>query len=333
MKTGFLTRNIRAPFDRRWLPKVLLASPFVFAAAQVSLVAKATLASTVIMTAFLIATPPAFAATGDLVGTLTFSQNCSSGLGVGITFDGDNLWVSCFSSGASNPDLLKINPATGAVITSYKVAGGLGSLAYDSRTNVIWAGEGAGSFSGSVIKIPLSGSGTSKVVAGPFIPGFPVPEAFLGSVDDGLAIDALANVLYVSYDGSQRIFKYNSTTGVFLGSIPAPGPASLAANSGLAIGGNLLYEGSDGASHVFVVDKNTLLPSFDFATGGTRDESLTCDTKTFFASQGKHVMWSKEAFNPNRAFAFEIPLNTCASGGGGGGTKPPPRFCGYRLCR
>jgi hypothetical protein len=33
MKTGFLTRNIPAAFDRRWLPKALLASPFVFAAA------------------------------------------------------------------------------------------------------------------------------------------------------------------------------------------------------------------------------------------------------------------------------------------------------------
>ena len=32
MKTGFLTRNIPAAFDRRWLPKALLASPFVFAA-------------------------------------------------------------------------------------------------------------------------------------------------------------------------------------------------------------------------------------------------------------------------------------------------------------
>jgi DNA-binding beta-propeller fold protein YncE len=33
MKTGFLTRSVRTTFERRWLPKVLLASPFVFAAA------------------------------------------------------------------------------------------------------------------------------------------------------------------------------------------------------------------------------------------------------------------------------------------------------------
>jgi hypothetical protein len=33
MKTGFLTRNVPAAFDRRWLPKALLASPFVFVAA------------------------------------------------------------------------------------------------------------------------------------------------------------------------------------------------------------------------------------------------------------------------------------------------------------
>jgi hypothetical protein len=33
MKTGSLTRNIPAAFDRCWLPKALLASPFMLAAA------------------------------------------------------------------------------------------------------------------------------------------------------------------------------------------------------------------------------------------------------------------------------------------------------------
>src|SRR5580704_7203465 len=116
MKTGFLYEKRPSAFDKRWLPKALLASAFAFAAAldgvqrstaaslvtaaRASLVATATLASAVIMltAAFLMATPPAFAATGDLVTALTFSQNCSSGIGVGITFDGTNLWVSCYNS-------------------------------------------------------------------------------------------------------------------------------------------------------------------------------------------------------------------------------------------
>lgn len=275
------------------------------------------------------ATPPAFAATGDLVTALTFSQNCSSGLGVGITFDGTNLWVSCYNSGAANPDLLRVDPATGTVTYSTNVAAGLGSLAYDSSRNVIWAGEGVGSFTGSVIKIPLT-AGPTRTVSGPFIPGFPVPQAKAGgcgTLDDGLGIDLAdpafpLGVLYVSYDCSHSIFKYNADTGAFITSFAqAPGITALGSyNSGVAIGGQLLYEGSDGSSHVFVVDKTTLVSQFDFTTVvagdvNFRDESLTCDTNTFFKSLGKHVMWSKEAFSPNRAHAYEIPLNTCGSGG------------------
>jgi hypothetical protein len=89
--------------------------------------------------------------------------------------------------------------------------------------------------------------------------------------------------------------------------------------SGLAIGGDDLYEGKNGCSHVYVVHKKTLAPVFDFSTfiasdPNHRDEGLTCDTQTF-AGQGKQVMWSKEAFSPNRAAAFQIPAGTCGVGG------------------
>ncbi len=74
------------------------------------------------------------AATGDLVGSVTFSQDCQSGLGVGITYDGSTLWYSCY---ASNPDLLRANPTTGTVTASYNIEGGLGALAYDVVRNAI----------------------------------------------------------------------------------------------------------------------------------------------------------------------------------------------------
>jgi hypothetical protein len=68
------------------------------------------------------------------------------------------------------------------------------------------------------------------------------------------------------------------------------------------------------------VDKSapgTLL--FDFTTvvpgdPNFRDEDLECDPLTF-ASQGQHVMWSKEAYSPMRAHAYEIPFGTCGLGG------------------
>jgi hypothetical protein len=247
---------------------------------------------------------PAGAANGDLVGTVTFSQNCGSGIGTGITFDGQYLWVSCY---ASNPDLLRADPVTGNVSATYNIQSGLGSIAYDASRNAIWAAEG-GSTSG-VLKIQLD---ASKNVTGSSVAFDP------GSVGlvDGLGYDGTNDTLYWSPDTSTTIYHY-TTTGTLLGSFAWSGNACF--NSGVAIGGNLLFEGSDGCSHVWVVDKTTLAPAFDFSTvvsgdPNFRDEGLTCDTSTF-ASQGKQVMWSKEAYSPNRAAAFEIPSGTCGSGG------------------
>ncbi len=82
-----------------------------------------------------------------------------------------------------------------------------------------------------------------------------------------------------------------------------------------------MYQGSDGCSHVYATDKATLSGPvlFDFSTAvasdpNFRDEGLTCDPNTF-ASQGKQVMWSKEAYSPMRAHAYEIPAGSCGFGG------------------
>src|SRR5690349_1437218 len=67
---------------------------------------------------------------GSVAGSVTFAQGCGSGIGVGIAFDGDNLWYSCYDS---SPDLLRADPKTGAVTATYDVDGGLGALAYDAK--------------------------------------------------------------------------------------------------------------------------------------------------------------------------------------------------------
>ncbi len=104
-----------------------------------SLVALAILASAIFIPFLRSHTPAAHAATGDFVSEVTFSQDCQSGIGVGITYDGANLWYSCY---ASTTDLLRADPTTGVVTASYSIAGGLGSLAYDVTRNAIWAGWG-----------------------------------------------------------------------------------------------------------------------------------------------------------------------------------------------
>ncbi len=254
------------------------------------------------------------AATGDLVGTVTFANDCSSSIGVGIAFDGANLWYSCYYAPGSN-DLYRADPITGAVTASYSLAGGLGALSYDATRNVIWAGYGGGSApSDTVYQITLDGSQNATGIA----PAFQTGD-FCG-LDDGLAFDArgpgaLDDVIYYSDDCFTTTLVAYDLTGVAVESFPWTGTGCY--NSGLAIGGQLLFQGSDGCNHVWVIDKTTKAAAFDFATTvpgdvNFRDEDLECDTHTFAPIQ---VMWSKEAYSPMRAAAFEIPTGTCGTGG------------------
>ncbi len=253
--------------------------------------------------------PPASAARGDRVATVVFSSSCRSGIGVGIAYDGSNLWYSCY---ASSPDLYRADPKTGQVTASYNIAGGLGALAYDTTRNAIWAGWGGGN-TGKVYLIQLDENGNVQSSA----LKFDASVAVVCGLDDGLAFDAQDDTLYISDDCSSVIHHY-STTGTHLGQFSWAGSSCY--NSGLAIGGNLLYEGSDGCNHVWVVDKtNPAVRVFDFPTAVSgdpnfRDEDLECDIFTF-ADQGKHVMWSKEAYEPMRAHAFEIDFGSCGVGG------------------
>lgn len=247
---------------------------------------------------------PAEAANGDLVGTVHFSASCASGIGVGIAYDGSSLWYSCASS---STDLYRADPTTGVVSASYNIAGGLGALAYDATRNAIWAGPSGGS-DYRLIQLDAGKNVVSNAVqfSGP------------GGLDDGLAYDGTNDTLYISPDGSTTIY-HVTTTGAPLGNSAWAGNACY--NSGLALGGTLLYEGSDGCSHVWVADKsNPAGPAvFDFNTAvagdpNFRDEDLECDPNTFAAS-GKQVMWSVEAYEPRRASAFEIPTGSCGFGG------------------
>jgi len=268
-------------------------------------------------------------AVGDLVGTVNFSVLCESGLGVGIAYDGTNLWYSCYGSVT---DLYRANPTTGAVDLWYDIVpdGGLGALSYDATRNLIWAGEGGGGPAGEPIyRIYLD---AGKNVIGSDI-AFDVADPNFCDInlDDGLAFDARSvadpndDVIYYSNDCGPRPIRVYDLGGNLVESFAWGGAACY--NSGLALGGQLLYQGSDGCSHVWVVDKTTKAAAFDFSTIvptdlSFRDEDLECDTNTF-AALGKHVMWSVEAYDNNwsipggnrRAHAFEIEFGSCGIGG------------------
>jgi hypothetical protein len=316
-------------------------------------------------------TPP----TGSPLGQVTFSQNCGflsgvgSGVGIGITFDGTNLWYSCYDSKLSTDpnqyDLFKADPKTGTVLAAYDIAGGMGAIAYDQKRNVIWAGEGGGIASNVNQIIEISLDANQNVVATTcatapcplFTVAFPDLEAYAGpflagygpaDIVDGLAIDTITDTLYVHYDFTTAASMYNvapgtATTpfGKFLGQVTeSPGiplgvptisaPDNTCVLSGLAIGGSTLLEGSDYCDHVWAVDKTSQTASFDFdlttavsGFSGFDEKTLTCDPQTFH--NVADAVWVKEPFDPQTAFAFTIPDNTCGIGGAaptGKGHKP-----------
>lgn len=276
-----------------------------------------------VLVATLILVGVAYAELGDHVGSVYFSVDCESGIGVGLAYDGTNLWYSCHEYGKeeSKLDLHRADPNTGVVTASYDIVpdGGLGALSYDATRNVIWAGEsGGGPGRGPIYRIDLD---ADKNVTGAVL-AFSTGDDC--SLNDGLAFDARNvsdpndDVFYYSDDCfTETIDVYSISGGPPIESFPWGGDGCY--NSGLTIGGQLLFQGSDGCSHVWVVDKTTKAPAFDFSTiiegdPNFRDEDLECDTNTF-AAQGKHVMWSKEAYNPMRAHAFEIEYGSCGIGG------------------
>ncbi|MGB8652768.1 MAG: hypothetical protein WCD35_19135 [Mycobacteriales bacterium] len=248
---------------------------------------------------------------GSLVAQVHFSQDCGSGLGVGVAFDGSNLWYSCY---ASSPDLFRADPRTGQVTGSWNIANGLGAVAYDAGRNILWAGWGSSSGTGDVRQIALDSS--HDVV------GSTVAFSTCGdnncylNLDDGLAYEAQNDTLYIKPDVGKVIHRYSASNGQPLSQFSWAGNSCY--NSGLAIGDSLLFEGSDGCGHVWVVDKNNpSAPLYDWTTNvpgdpNFRDEGLACDPFTFAPTQ---VLWSKEAYSPNRVAAFAIPDGTCGVGG------------------
>ncbi len=262
----------------------------------------------------------AHAATGDFVHQTNFAEDCSSGIGVGITYDGTNLWYSCYSSGG-NDDLIKADPLTGAVLAHYRIDGGLGSIAYDSGRNVIWAAQAGGTgFPGVgacvIAEIPLTASqllDTSKTIQ-------TIPAPSCEGIVDGLAYDLGTDQLYWSPDVSSTIWLLTATTGAIVTTFaPDSTDGGGCGNSGVALGGSILYEGFNGCSTVVGVDKSTHAFLFKFSTldasgAPFRDESMTCDPNTF-ASSGKQVMWTKDAYSPMFAIAYEIPSGSCGAGG------------------
>jgi len=251
-------------------------------------------------------------AVGDVAGSVVATQGCSSGTGVGIAFDGENLWFSCY---VSSPDLLRADPLTGVVEATFNVIGGLGAIAYDCTDNSIVAGWGGGDPGGTVRRIQLDANHDVVGSAVLFSAGLhPVPCG----LDDGIAIDVSVNPrqIYLSDDCSTIVHRYgyDGSHDPVVDDSPWTGAAGGCYSSGLALGGGDLYQGANGCNHIYrhaITPWPMVGPNItDFGTApdpSFRDEGLACDDRTFPVD----VMWSVEAYEPRRAYAFEVPPGTC----------------------
>jgi hypothetical protein len=262
------------------------------------------------------------AATGDVVARLQLTQCPPSYAiphfftGVGIAFDGTSLWYSC--AGAV-PDLFRADPATGAVEASYNIDGGLGALAYDATRNAIWAAPGVGSTQEAIQLIQLD---ARQQVSGSRV-AFSAPGGQLGV---GLAYDATDDSLYVGpFDDLRAILPsppvtiaHYTTGGALLGSSPSISNGCY--TSGLALGGDLLYEASvlyiepSRCSSISAAQKaDPSTPALSFASPGSLIAAdLECDPDTFRPTD---VLWEASTYEIRRTVALEVPKGSCGLGG------------------
>src|SRR2546425_7602939 len=168
------------------------------------------------------------AAVGDVVAAVEFDTACPKGIGVGIAFDGVNLWFSCTVFGdqvlEGANDLYRATTA-GVVTASYKINTdddrGIGALAYDAGRNGIWVGWGNAGGGPSVGNVYFVSLDAAKNVVGSAVVGnlASEPGLLVCRLDDGLAYDGLTDDLYFSDDCSMTIHHYD----VISGAVPTVG--------------------------------------------------------------------------------------------------------------
>jgi hypothetical protein len=234
-----------------------------------------------------------------------------NGRSFGLAFDGANLWVSCYGTGTGS-DLYRVNPKTGAVTADYRIEGGLGALAFNASQGIIYAGWGGGGNIGKILILELTGDG-----------GIKIPKLYYSKIsvcqgntcpklDDGLAYNESNDMLYVSQENSNTITAIHpDRPGIIVQRINWVKPAANCYTSGLAVGGNTLFETADGCSKVLAVNRLTNQTRFTINTPG--DEAVTCDPVTF-DMQGRQVIWTKDDLSQN-IYAYSVPWGTCGTGG------------------
>lgn len=253
---------------------------------------------------------PVAAANGDNLRTVIADRtgtDCASynekgrheSVGVGIAFDGTNLLISCYSDNT----VTAVSPADGSQVAVHQISGArdLGALAWDNGRGLLWACSAS------------SDVGTIDLATDAFTFVFSSNGCF-----DGLAYDGSDDTIWASADASSPVWHFTAT-GAPLGSFPVN--LGGYGNSGIAVGGSLLYLANNGGAQIYEVAKAFSPPPTLFASFDARLEDMECDNITFGSGPTpKAAIWSIDAYD-NILNAWEIPNGSCLFGGGG---NPPP---------
>jgi len=225
----------------------------------------------------------------------------AQGNGRAIAFDGTNLYLTV----EGKAEIYKVT-TTGTFLQTIPTTINYGALQYDSKENVLWAGNYTGNF--EIYKIDLNGNVLFSFNYQSYVdPADPFPDYV-----DGVTVDQATDTLYFSTDAGFTV--YNVTkTGQFISkfSTPPSGSAQNGANSGLASDSDdlwlafVLLFGSDKEIVQTDLSGNVLAR---FPTTNYNAEDIEYDPITFAP---KCVLWSNEATGSrNRIRAWEI---TCGS--------------------
>jgi len=257
-----------------------------------------------ILSVFIIgmATPSAYAAEGDLAGTVTCSN---ANAGVGLAYDGTTFFYPiAFSS-----SILGTCDITGTVganiqINNLNAPNAITTVAYDAKRDLLWAATAdLGGEQRDIYQIDkTTGNAVFQFTA----------TATGASATDGLAYDGQDDTIWITGDVSSVISHYK-TDGTIIG-VDLPVPAldgGQHAISGVAAGVDVLYLGHNGIPIISKHLKLDLSKLAEFSTGVGRTEDLECDPDTF---PGIDVVWSTDLGTPILE-AFEVADGTCPLGG------------------
>lgn len=243
--------------------------------------------------------------TGTLCASVDADGNHAS-VGVGIAFDGANLLISCYGDST----VTAINPADGSQVAVHVISGAnaLGALAWDATNSQLW---GCSDF-GKVGIVDLTAN-TFTAMFDTYAVIFS-DGSFGSGCFDGLAYDGTDDTIWASGDVSSSTEHY-TTAGAAIAKFSNSGLIGFCGNSGIAVGGPVLYLANNGCSEIYTVQKD-FSTSVLFAGFPRRLEDLECDPITFTA-QNVGAIWSIDAYD-NILNAWEIPADQCPLGGGGG---------------